>query len=155
MKKLLLILIAGMTLIACTSNEKAVNTKELQGRYDVDFSALMSDLDSGDKLTNALAAMFLSSMKMTMQFEESQLLIDASGAAISLVNAFSKDGLEMPIAVAYKVVDDSILYTQSDGEKFHEVGVIRKVGDSYDNLQLVTTDDNGSRTILKLTKQTE
>ena len=33
MKRLLLILVAGMTLIACTSNEKTVNTKELQGRY--------------------------------------------------------------------------------------------------------------------------
>ena len=149
---------AGMTLIACTSaDKKAINSRELQGKYDVDFSALMDNLNNGDQdeFATALAAMFLSTMKMTMQFEESQLLIDASGAAISLVNAFSKDGLEMPITVEYKIVNDSILYTKAEGEKFQEVGVIRKVGDSYDNLQLVTSEDDGSRTILKLSKKTE
>ena len=59
------------------------------------------------------------------------------------------------VAVEYKIVDDSLLYTRADGEKFAEVGVIRKVDDSFDNLQLVTTEDNGSRTILKLTKKAE
>lgn len=158
MKRLLFILVAGMTLIACTSSDKkAINSKQLQGRYDVDFSALLSDLNNedDDELATALVAMFLSTMEMTMQFEENKLIIDASGAAINLVNAFSKDKMEMPMAVDYKIVDDSLLYTRADGEKFAEVGVIRKVDDSYDNLQLVTTEDNGSRTILKLTKKAE
>lgn len=158
MKRLFLILVAGMTLIACTSSDKnAINSKELQGRYDVDFSALLSELNNGDKdeFATALAAMFLSSMEMTMQFEESKLILNASGAAVSLVNAFSNDGLEMPVAVDYKIVNDSLLYTSADGKKFQEVGIIRKVSDSYDYLQLVTTEDEGSHTILKLTKKIE
>lgn len=156
MKKFLSILCAGMIMIACTNtNKQAINSKDLKGRYDVDFSALMSSLNDGeeDEFATALAAMFLSSMEMTMQFEDTKLILDASGAAMNLVSAFSKEGLEMPVVLEYKIVNDSVLYTKAEGQDFEEFGVLRKVADSYDYLQLVTNEDDGSQTVLKLKKK--
>lgn len=153
MRKILSILCAGMIMIACTNNKQAINSKELKGRYEVDFSALMTGLgDDTDDLTTALAAMFLSAMEMTIQFEDTKMILDASGTAIGLVNAFSKEGLDMPIVADYKIANDSVLYVKSDGDDFERVGVLRKISDSYDYMQLVTDEDDGSKMILKLKK---
>lgn len=154
MKKLFLLLVAAAILVACTNtNKQAINSRDLKGRYDVDLSALMSSLDDEeDGLATALAAMFLSSMEMTLQFEDTKLILDASGMAINLVNAFLKEDLDMPLVVDYKIVNDSVLYTKADGKDFGEVGVLRKVGDSYDYLQLVINEDDGPHTIIKLKK---
>ena len=142
MKKLFLFVIAA-AMIACTTNKKAINSKELQGKYEVDISAFFQDDDDEDDLTSAFVALLLSEMKMTMQVESEKLIIDASGAAVGLINAFAEgDDLKMPLVMEYKIKDDSILYVKGPDDKdFYSMGVIRKLADSYDYLQIVSTDD--------------
>ncbi len=158
MKKLFILLaVAVMALTAC--NKKAINSKNLNGRYEVDFSALLAEMNNeqeeADELAAALAAMFLSTMEMTMQFEDSTLLLDASGATMNILNAFAKENAQMPVVLSYKIVNDSILYTKAEGEDFEEFGVLRKVDNSYDHLQLITTEEDGSHLTLKLTRKNE
>lgn len=156
MKRFFIILIVGLIMIACTStNKQAFNSKKLKGRYDVDFSALLTDLKDSEEneFAIAFAAMFLSSMEMTMQFEDTKLILDASGAAMNLVKALANDKVEMPVALDYKIVNDSILYTRVEGNDFSEFGVLRKIGESYDYLQLLTTADDGSHMTYNLKKK--
>lgn len=158
MKKLFILLaVAAMALTAC--NKQAFNSTNLNGCYEVDFSALMADMSDGedaeDQLAAVLASMFLSSMEMTMQFEDSALILSASGAAMNLINAFAKDETTMPVVLDYKIINDSILYIKDDDGDFEEFGVLRKEDDSFDHLQLITAEDDGSHMTLKLTRKRE
>ncbi|MGM9836982.1 MAG: hypothetical protein ACI30A_00655 [Paludibacteraceae bacterium] len=157
MKKFIAFLCASLMLIACTTNKQSINSKDLQGKYEIDFSSFLSDLaedEEEDAFATAFAAMLLSQMQMTMQFDGDKLIIDASGAARNLINAFGGEEAQMPIVADYKIQNDSILYTKVEGEEFSEVGVLRKMGDSYDYLQLVT-EDEGKEISLTMRKQAE
>ena len=156
MKKILTILFAGLILTACTGNKQSINTKELQGTYEIDFNKMLSDFsdDDDDELATELAAMLLSQMKMTMQFDGDKLTIDASETARKLLDTFGDDDDKMPYVVEYTIKNDSVLYIKENGEDFKEEGIIRKVGDSYDNLQFVSIED-GEETVLYLNRQAE
>ena len=161
MKKLFILLAASILCFACTNtntDKQAICSTDLKGRYEVDMSALIAcineDRDEKDRLKPAVAAMIISSTEMTMQFEDTKLIIDASGAAITIANAFTEKGTGLPLVVEYKIVNDSVLYSKGAEKKdFKKVGVLRKLGDSYDYLQLVVTKENGKQFILKLKKQ--
>lgn len=159
MKKILTILCAGLLMISCTTSSKhAINSKDLQGKYEIDFSSLLSDLNEGENdnpFATAFASMLLSSMEMTMQFDGDKLIIDASGAARNFINAFGGNDAKMPFFVDYKIKNDSVLYTGESNSELKEVGVLRKIGSSYDYLQLVCSDDDGKETILTMRRKAE
>lgn len=155
MKKFLSILCAGLMLIACTSNKQSFSSKDLQGKYEIDFSSLLSELNTDkeeDAMAVALAAMLLSQMEMTMQFDGDKLIVDGSSAVRNLVNVFGDKEAQMPFVIEYEIRNDSVLYTKSEGEDFTRFGVLRKMGESHDYLQLVTEED-GEQTVLTMRKQ--
>ena len=139
-------------MFACTHNKQAINSKSLQGKYEVDISSYFSD---SDELTSALASMFLSQVNMTIKFEETKLIVDASGIALNLINAFADEETKMPIIAEYKIKNDSVLYVKGDKEEFKQTAVIRRLSDSYDYLQLIVKEQNGKQTALTLRRQTD
>ena len=156
MKRYLVIFFAGLIMFACaTSNKQIIRTKDLKGRYDVDVSSFLAALDDDDedKFVAALASLFLSNIDMTLQFEETKLIFDVSGALVNFANTLAKDGIEMPVVMDYKIVNDSVLYTKPESGDFKEIGVLRKVGNTYDYLQLVTAKDSDSPIVIKLKRQ--
>lgn len=157
MRKLLILLVAATMMMACGRNPKAVDSKQLQGKYEVDLAELVQkELDGEDELTKAFAAFMLSQMHMTFEFEEEHLVIDASETMRGLLNSFSEDE-KMPVVVDYKIVNDSVFYTREKDKDWKEAGVLRKVSESYDILQwVVVKDDEGEApTILTLRKTAE
>jgi hypothetical protein len=97
--------------------------------------------------------MLLSNLEVTVQFETEKAIFDASGAVAELLKQFS-DGevsLSLPMAVEYKIENDSILYLKPEGKEFEEAGVLKKLGDSYDYLKLIVTKD-GKRSEIGLKK---
>lgn len=155
MKKIIAILCAGMMLMACTTNQQTFSTQNLQGKYEIDFSSLLSELNTDneeDAMAAAIAAMFLAQMEMTMQFDGDKLIIDASPAVRNLVSVFGDKDAQMPFTVAYEIREDSVLYTKAEGEEFTKTGVLRKMDDSFDSLQWVV-EDEGEQAVLTLRKQ--
>lgn len=158
MKKIIAILCAGLMLMACTTNKQTFSTQNLQGKYEIDFSSLLSELNTDneeDAMAAALAAMLLAQMEMTMQFDGDQLIIDASPAVRNLVSVFGNKDAQMPFTVAYEIREDSVLYTKTEGEEFSNSGVLRKTGDTFDTLQWVLEDEDGieEAAVLTLRKQ--
>jgi hypothetical protein len=59
----------------------------------------------------------------------------------------------MPYALDYKIVNDSVLCTRENAnQEFNEVGVLRKMGESFDYLQFVTTTDEDEEIVLTMRK---
>lgn len=151
MKKFTIFFAIAMMAMACTSNPHAINSSKLQGRYDVDFSSILQDIDE-DPFTQAFAAMLLSQLQLTMQFDGNKLIFDASETVRTFVNVLS-DSEQMPVVVEYQIVSDSILLTSANGVDWEEAGVLRKLADSYDYLQWVTYEEDGEQVVLTLHKQ--
>ena len=156
MKKILLFLtIAVIGLSACTKNPKAINSKELQGKYELDIASLVgNELDGEDEMTKAFASFLLSQMHVTFQFQGDLLILDASESLRAVLEAFSEDDFSMPLLLDYRITNDSILTTREQGkEEWKDTGVLRKIADSYDYLEWVAKDeDSGEVTTLKLRK---
>lgn len=124
-----------LCLTACTGNKQAIQSKELRGRYEVDFAPLTSALsETEDDFAAALASLFLSSMELTMQFDDDRLIIDANDAARRLLTAFGGKETVIPLALDYKIQNDSVLCTRSQGNDFQPIGILRKMGNTYDYL---------------------
>ena len=137
MKRIVFVLCSILMMVACT-NKKAINSKDLQGRYEIDLSSAFSGIDDEDYITMAFAAMVLSQIQLTAQFDGNMLIVDASTATKTLINTFTEgDDLQLPLYAEYKIKNDSILYLKIDKE-FEERGVLRRICDSYDYLQFVT-----------------
>lgn len=157
MKKFFSLLCTGLMLIACTSNKQSFGSKELQGTYEIDFSSLLSELNTDnekDAMAAALAAILLSQMEMTMQFDGDQLKVDGSGSLRDLISIFGSSGAQMPFTIEYEIRNDSVLYTSFDGEDYSKAGVLRKVDDTYDTLRLVV-EEEGEESILTLRKKVQ
>ena len=156
MKKLLSIFVVCVLLaMSCTNNKHTINSDNLQGRYEIDFSAALSQFtdDEEDDFAKAFAAMLLSKLELTLQFDGDRLIIDGSDAVSGLINAFAEEGEGMPFAVDYKIVNDSVLCTRENvNAEFNEIGVLRKMGESFDYLQFVTSNDDGEDIVLTMRK---
>lgn len=151
MKHLLCVLSLTLLFTTCTSNPKAINSKDLKGKYEADFSSLLSPTEEEeDDFATIFAAMLLSSMQMTMQFEDTKLILDASEGARELINLASSD-VVMPIAVDYTIKNDSLLYIRTENNDFQQVGILRKMRDSYDYLKYIFEADSESGETLELT----
>ena len=117
MKKLLSIFVVSCLLaMSCNNNKQAINSKDLQGRYEIDLSAVLSQLtaDEDNDFAKAFAAMLLAKLDLTMQFDGDRLIIDGSDAVSGLINAFAEEGEGMPYALDYKIVNDSVLCTREN-----------------------------------------
>ena len=147
---------ALLILAACSGGSKqSINKDSLQGRYQLDLSSIlkdaMADKGGGDDMGAAFAAMFLSDLEVTVQFESDKAIVDASGAAMELFKGFGGGDVKLPIEMGYKLENDSVLYLKQEGKDFEKVGVLTKVGDGYDNLKLSTVQ-NGQRSEIGLKK---
>ena len=156
MKKLLSIFaICCLLAMSCNNNKQTINSKDLQGRYEIDFSAALNQLtdDADNDFAKAFAALLLSKLELTLQFDGDRLIIDGSDAVSGLINAFSEEGEGMPYALDYKILNDSVLCTRENANmEFNEVGVLRKMGESFDYLQFVTANDDGEEIVLTMRK---
>lgn len=156
MKKLLSIFVlCALLAMSCTNNKHTINSDNLQGRYEIDLSALLNQMtdDEENDFAKAFAAMLLSKLELTLQFDGDRLIIDGSDAVSGLINAFAEEGEGMPFAVDYKIVNDSVLCTRENvNAEFNEIGVLRKMGESFDYLQFVTSNDDGEDIVLTMRK---
>ena len=157
MKKLLSILVVCCLLaVGCNNTKKqTISSDNLQGRYEIDLSVVLSQLtaDEDDDFAKAFAAMLLAKLDLTMQFDGDRLIIDGSDAVSGLINAFAEEGEGMPYALDYKIVNDSVLCTRENAnQEFNEVGVLRKMGESFDYLQFVTTTEEDEDIVLTMRK---
>ena len=140
-----LTLAAMVILSACSGGNNTVNKNELQGRYQIDLAPVLKDImeQSGNSID--IPAGFASMLDVTVQFETEKAIVDASGVAIQLFKSMTGDEWTLPMALGYKIENDSVLYLKQEGKDFEEVGVLKKIGDGYDYLKVVTTK-NGKRT---------
>ena len=138
---------ACLIMVACT-NKKEINSKNLQGKYEIDFSSVLDSMEDEDDLTKAFAALILSSLKMSMEFDNDELILDGSTEALNILGSDSDD--ELPLKVNYEIREDSVIYIL-DEEEAELLGTIRKYGDTFDSLMLVTSGAEET-TILKLRK---
>ena len=156
MKKLLSVFVVCCLLaMSCNNNKQTINSKDLQGRYEIDFSEALAQFTDEEEngFAVAFAAMLLSQMELTMQFDGDRLIIDGSDAVSGLINAFAEEGEGMPYALDYKIVNDSVLCTRENAnQEFNEVGVLRKMGESFDYLQFVTTTEEDEEIVLTMRK---
>ena len=156
MKKLLSIFVVCVLLaMSCTNNKHTINSDNLQGRYEIDLSAALSQLtaDEDNDFAKAFAALLLSKLELTLQFDGDRLIIDGSDAVSSLINAFADEDERMPYVIDYKIVNDSVLCTRENvNAEFNEIGVLRKMGESFDYLQFVTGNDDGEEIVLTMRK---
>ena len=54
----------------------------------------------------------------------------------------------------YNIVNDSVLCTRENANaEFQEIGVLRKVSESFDYLQFVTRNDDGEEIVLTMRKK--
>ena len=142
MRKLLFLFAATLMLVACAKSPKAIDRKQLQGKYEVDLSGLVAnELDGEDDAVKAMAMYMLAQMHMTMEFQENNLVLDASDALRGIISAFSDDSNTMPIVVEYKIDNDSVLFTRNTDGEWRETGVLRKPTDTYEYLQWVPQHD--------------
>ena len=157
MKKLLSIFVVSCLLaMSCNNNKQTINSKDLQGRYEIDFSEALSQFTDEEEngFAVAFAAMLLSQMELTMQFDGDKLIIDGSDAVSSLINAFADEDERMPYVIDYKIVNDSVLCTRENANvEFQEIGVLRKMSESFDYLQFVTRNDDGEEIVLTMRKK--
>lgn len=157
MKKLLSVFVVCCLLaMSCNNNKQTINSKDLQGRYEIDFSEALAQFtdDEDNGFAVAFAAILLSQMELTMQFDGDKLIIDGSDAVSSLINAFADEDERMPYVIDYKIVNDSVLCTRENANaEFQEIGVLRKVSESFDYLQFVTRNDDGEEIVLTMRKK--
>lgn len=157
MKKLLSVFVVCCLLaMSCNNNKQTINSKDLQGRYEIDFSEALSQFTDEEEngFAVAFAAMLLSQMELTMQFDGDKLIIDGSDAVSSLINAFADEDERMPYVIDYKILNDSVLCTRENANvEFQEIGVLRKMSESFDYLQFVTRNDDGEEIVLTMRKK--
>lgn len=157
MKKLLSVFVVCCLLaMSCNNNKQTINSKDLQGRYEIDFSEALAQFtdDEDNGFAVAFAAILLSQMELTMQFDGDKLIIDGSDAVSSLINAFADEDERMPYVIDYNIVNDSVLCTRENANaEFQEIGVLRKMSESFDYLQFVTSNDDGEEIVLTMRKK--
>lgn len=157
MRKLLSVFVVCCLLaMSCNNNKQTINSKDLQGRYEIDFSEALAQFtdDEDNGFAVAFAAILLSQMELTMQFDGDKLIIDGSDAVSSLINAFADEDERMPYVIDYKIVNDSVLCTRENANvEFQEIGVLRKMSESFDYLQFVTRNDDGEEIVLTMRKK--
>lgn len=159
MKKLHLILLAGILMISCNSNQSDITKEGLQGTYDADVSLWLKQMLADDEemkdnpLALAFAEILISDMKMTLTFENDSLFTEAKGGIIDFAKAFSNEDEEVKKAYVFEIRNDSVLYTKEKDKDFEEYGIIRKTNDKYDSLILIMKEEEGKFTQIPIVRR--
>ena len=160
MKKFFLFVLAGMMMISCQKKQNEVSSCDLQGTYDADFASYISELSKNedgedDPLGLLMAQALFSDTKMTLTFSGDSLFTETSGNAIDLMNAFSPEESVDVLKKEYKfeIRNDSVLFTKEKDSEFEEFGIIQKLNSKCDSLVLITTEEDGSLSHLRLIKR--
>jgi hypothetical protein len=154
MKRILTVLTfaALFILAACSgSSNGPINKDSLQGCYELDLSPILKDAMAAkggeEDMGAAFAQMFLSKLEITVQFEADKAIVDVSGDAMDFIKGMAGSEVELPMTMEYKIENDSVLYLKQEGKDFEEVGVLKKLGDSYDYLKFISTKDDKRREV--------
>ena len=136
MKKFVVFVACICVFGACINSvsPSVVNSKDLEGRYEIDMSSVLTDHDKRG-FTGFISALMLSDLKFTMQFDDGKLIVDGTGTVLKLL------GEQFIGAFDYEIRNDSVVYLRNDKSEFRKAFVIRKIGNSYDYLQMVTEND--------------
>lgn len=159
MKKVMILCMAATLLWACGGKQQSIKSSALEGKYEIDFSEALNQISEEDDETGGLvkmfAAMLLSSLNMTMEFDGENVIVDGSGAAMNFVKVFGKGGFSTPVSSKYKIENGNVLFIQNESGEWVNAGTLSKVGKTYDVLQWKTEGDEGKETILTLRKTAE
>lgn len=146
MKKLLYSLFVAAILTGC-ANSRTIDSSRLEGRYNVDFQSILNDelddIDDSEVATWARGAitMLANSLEININFDgDGKGVLEVNGWGINLVSDYLKFDLNKVNEFTYRIDNDSVLMTKNSKHDFEPAGVLRKLTDSYDSLQLVTTD---------------
>ena len=158
MKKLFsLFVVCCFLAMGCNNFKKQTfNSENLQGKYEIDLSSALSELasDEENQVAVAFASVFLSQIEFTVQFDGDKMILDGSGAVVNLINAFVDVDEKMPYVLDYKIVNDSVLCTrENENTEFTEIGVLRKMSESFDYLQFVGTNEDDEEIVLTMRKK--
>lgn len=133
MKKLYIILTCAVMLCAC-GNKGGVSEDSLQGTYSIDISDAGNLFESEFKIPSGMISSVLSTADLTVEFKDSKAIVDAGTVASMMIKTATSGKYSLPVSLDYKIENDSILFLKQEGQDFKEVGVVSKVGDSYDKI---------------------
>ena len=126
--------------------------KDLQGKYEVDFSNLVVN-ESDNAYTKAFTALFVSAFQMTIQFDERTMIMDGTSAAMQMLMAATDN--TSPIVKWYNIINDSVLQVNGEDGLMHPKYIVRKINNSYDYLTLTLYDEDNIDECLILRKVAE
>lgn len=145
MKKLLYFLLATLLLVGC-ANPRAIDSSQLEGRYSVDLQSFVrsafDDADDTDLIGRSAISLIANALELNVNFYgNGKGVLEVDGWGIGFVEKYLNSDLDKVNEFAYRIDNDSVLMVKNQEHDFERVGVLRKLADSYDYLQLV--DDDG------------
>lgn len=145
MKKLLYFLLATLLLVGC-ANPCAIDSSQLEGRYNVDLQSFVrsafDDSDDTDLIGRSAISLISNALELNVSFYgNGKGVLEVDGWGIGFVEKYLNSDLDKVNEFAYRIDNDSVLMVKNQEHDFERVGVLRKLADNYDYLQLV--DDDG------------
>lgn len=145
MKKLLYFLLATLLLAAC-ANPRAIDSSQLEGRYSVDLQSFVrsafDDADDTDLIGRSAISLIANALELNVNFYgNGKGVLEVDGWGIGFVEKYLNSDLDKVNEFAYRIDNDSVLMVKNQEHDFERIGVLRKLADNYDYLQLV--DDDG------------
>lgn len=140
-------------LTACANGGKTIDSKKLSGKYEVDFQPMLDvtadeveTANDTERMALAVGKGFASTLLETIDlklnfYEDGQGVIEANSLAMIVLSDYADSDIGKINHFKYKIKNDSLLYMQPNNETdYSRIGVIRKIADNYDYLQLVGDD---------------
>ncbi len=157
MKKLLYFLFSTLLLAGC-ANPRAIDSSQLEGRYSVDLQSFVrsafDDSDDTDLIGRSAISLITNALELNVNFYgNGKGVLEVDGWGIGFVEKYLNSDLDKVNEFAYRIDNDSVLMVKNQEHDFERVGVLRKLADNYDYLQLV--DDDGYTINLIKTAESE
>ena len=145
MKKLFYFLLTTLLLVGC-ANPRAIDSSQLEGRYSVDLQSFVrsafDDSDDTDLIGRSAISLITNALELNVNFYgNGKGVLEVDGWGIGFVEKYLNSDLDKVNEFAYRIDNDSVLMVKNQEHDFECVGVLRKLADNYDYLQLV--DDDG------------
>lgn len=140
MKPYFFLTVAVATLLSsCLPQSKtAINSKDLAGRYQIDFTP---SFDASNDSETRLARLFLSAVDCSVTFyDNGQAVVDYNSALVNFIRAFDENSqFENYVQFDYSISNDSIItFDVKDSQK--KSFVLRCMGGAYDYLQIANPE---------------
>lgn len=145
MKKLLYFLFSTLLLVGCV-NPRAIDSSQLEYRYSVDLQSFVrsafDDSDDTDLIGRSAISLIANALELNVNFYgNGKGVLEVDGWGIGFVEKYLNSDLDKVNEFAYRIDNDSVLMVKNQEHDFERVGVLRKLVNNYDYLQLV--DDDG------------